>query len=76
MEEIIENIFELGEDNAEAALRILLEHGQTDGSHHKSWVIDQAVRKLAGSYYDELIAAYKDGEDGPDTYEWDGGIAP
>lgn len=76
MNEIIETIFELGKDNAQEALRVLLQYGQIDGAHHKAWVIDQAVRHLAESYYDELIAAYKDGEDGPDTYGWDEGIAP
>jgi len=74
--EIIENIFELGKDNAEKALRVLLDYGQTDGAHHKQWVIDQALRYLSGSYYNELIKAYCDGEDGPETYEWDEGIAP
>ena len=76
VEVIIEQIFEHGKDDAETALKVLLDFGQTDGSHHKQWVIDQSVRALAGPYYDELIAAYKDGDDGPDTYEWDGGIAP
>jgi len=76
MNEIIEEIFEHGVDNPEAALRVLLDYGQTDGGHHKVWVIDQAVRALAGNRYEELIAAYKDGEDGPDTYEWDEGCAP
>ena len=76
MDEIIKQIFEYGSDDAEAALRMLLNYGQTDGAHHKTYVIDQAVRLLAGPYYDDLIAAYCDGEDGADTYEWDTGIAP
>lgn len=76
MDEIVEKIFKLGKDDAEAALRCLLGYGQVDGAHHKQWVIDQAVRRLAGAYYDDLIAAYQDGEDGPETYEWDQGVAP
>ena len=76
MDEIIEQIFEHGKDDAEQALRILFDCGQHDGSHHKAWVIDQAVRALAGPYYEELISAYKSGEDGSETYEWDEGIAP
>ena len=76
MEEVIENIFELGKDDAESALRVLLDYSQIDGAHHKAWVIDQAVRHLAGPYYEELIAAYKTGEDGPETYEWNEGIEP
>lgn len=76
MDEVIKKIFEHGKDDAENALLILTAYGQIDGAHHKSWVIDQAVRALAGPYYEELITAYKSGEDGPDTYEWDEGIAP
>jgi len=75
-DEIIEKIFEFGKDDAESALRLLLDYGQIDGAHHKQWVIDQAVRYLSGPYYDELIKSYRDGEDGPETYEWDQGIAP
>lgn len=72
IEEVITNIIELNTDLPEHALRILIQYGQIDGGHHKTWVIDQAVRLLAGSYYDELIEAYKnDGE-----YDWDVGIAP
>ena len=75
-EDIIESIFEAGRDDAEEALRILIRHGMDDGEHHKMWVIDQAVRALAGGYYEELIAAANRGEDGPETYSWDVGIAP
>jgi len=69
-------IIEHNTDNPEEALRILIRNGQTDGEHHKTWVIDQAVRALAGEYYDELITAANGGEDGPNTYEWDVGIPP
>lgn len=51
-------------------------YSQTDGSHHKAWVIDQMVRALTGPSYDEWIAAYRAGEDGPETYSWDEGIPP
>ena len=63
----------------------------TDGAHHKDWVIDQMVRALHGcpfkgepetgqygvneSYLD-WVARYQDGENGPETYEWSTGIAP
>ena len=75
-EEVITNIIELGKDNPEEALRVLMRYGQIDGAHHKDWVIDQAVRALSGGFYEELIAAYKNGEDGEETYGWDEGIAP
>lgn len=49
---------------------------QVDGAHHKMWVIDQMVRSLTGDNYDEWVKIYRDGEDGPETYEWDTGIVP
>lgn len=58
------------------AIQIAVEFGSIDGDHHKAWVIDQMVRALAGTDYGSIIAAAKMGEDGPDTYEWDEGIAP
>ena len=61
---------------AQAAIEIAVRYGGIDGAHHKAWVIDQMVRILAGSAYDEVVANAKAGEDGPDTYEWDVGIAP
>lgn len=75
-EEVIENIFERAQEDPEEALRILIRYGGIDGEHHKTWVIDQAVRALSGSFYEKLIEAANDGEDGPNTYEWDEGIAP
>lgn len=47
-----------------------------DGDHHKMWVIDQMLRILAGDSYDSLVTQSCVGEDGPDTYGWDTGIAP
>ena len=58
------------------AIEVALSFGDIDGAHHKMWVIDQMTRKLAGEHYEELVAAACLGEAGPDTYEWDEGIAP
>lgn len=82
------------------ALGIAAQYGQTDGAHHKAWVIDQIVRALLecpmvtrsttdyrgepyeyetqgeSEMYTDWIREYQAGEDGPDTYEWDIGIAP
>lgn len=58
------------------ALKIALDYGQIDGSHHKMWVIDQMVRTLTGDNYEEIVKQYCDGEDGENTYEWDCGVAP
>lgn len=64
------------EERAARALDVAFTFGQFDGSHHKMWVIDQIARILTGEKYDEFIIAHNDGEDGPETYEWDDGIAP
>lgn len=58
------------------AIKIALRYGQIDGSHHKTWVIDQMLRALTGENYDGFIKEYCKGEDGDNTYEWDCGIAP
>jgi hypothetical protein len=58
------------------ALSIAAECGQYDGYHHKTWVIDQMVRALTGDNYNLWVQDHKDGEDGPETYDWDTGIAP
>lgn len=64
--------------NIESALDIAARYGQTDGVHHKQWVIDQMVRALLGDdeKYAEWVRDQKDGEHGPDTYEYDTSIAP
>jgi hypothetical protein len=59
-----------------SALDIAVRYGGIDGGHHKTWVIDQMVRVLANADYERLIEFAKDGDDGPDSYEWDTGIAP
>ena len=58
------------------ALEVAQNYGGIDGAHHKTWVIDQMVRALCGNSYAEFVAAVCAGEDGPQTYEWDEGIAP
>lgn len=70
-------MFPVGEANARInrALDLAGRYGQIDGDHHKTWVIDQMVRALATDY-DAFVAEHKAGEDGPDTYGWETGIAP
>jgi hypothetical protein len=58
------------------ALDIANRYGSIDGVHHKMWVIDQMVRALTADEYDLWVMEHDKGEDGPDTYEWDQGIAP
>lgn len=58
------------------ALDLIFLYGGIDGAHHKQWVLDQVARKLTGDGYRAWVAAHNAGEDGPNTYEWDEGIAP
>lgn len=57
------------------ALQLIHSYGGIDGEHHKQWVLDQVVRVLADDY-EHWVKLQRDGEDGPDTYTWDEGIAP
>lgn len=66
------------EASINAALEQITNYGGIDGGHHKQWVLDQVVRTLlrTDAAYEKWVADYCDGEDGPDTYEWDEGIIP
>jgi hypothetical protein len=75
LENIVSRV-ELAEAKIEQAIKLAVEYGGIDGAHHKNWVIDQMVRVLAGEKYEEIVREACNGEDGPDTYEWDCGIAP
>lgn len=72
----VEQVAENDAERVQLALDVALSYGQDDGAHHKAWVIDQMVRILAADRYAQIVAGYRAGEDGPDTYEWDEGIAP
>jgi 3-methyladenine DNA glycosylase AlkC len=50
-----------------AAVAVADQYAQTDGAHHKMWVIDQMLRRLLQDDYDAWVAAHPD---------WDAGIAP
>lgn len=43
------------------ALAVFFKYGQIDGSHHKAWAIDQAMRELTGDRYEDLISHYQFG---------------
>ena len=63
------------EEKIEKALDLIFQYGGIDGGHHKQWVLDGLVKILADDY-EKWVTEYNDGEDGPNTYEWDEGIAP
>ena len=71
-----EQTFTLLQEAMMDALGFASLYGQTDGAHHKAWVIDQMVRCLTGDDYESWVAGWCYGEDGPDTYSWDEGVAP
>lgn len=52
-------------------LEIAYQYAQIDGDHHKMWVVDQMIRNLLGSYYDNWVKKYEE-----DDYTWETGIAP
>jgi len=58
------------------ALEFIERYGGIDGAHHKCWVIDQVARTLLEESYPQWVIEMKDGEDGPNTYDWDEGIPP
>ena len=67
---------DIGEKEYRNIMRLIEQFGGIDGEHHKQWVIDQIVQVLTGEDYPEWVADMKDGEDGPDTFTWEEGIAP
>lgn len=48
------------------------------GGHHEEWLVDQMVRALLGSdaEYEKFVDEACEGEDGPDSYSWEIGVAP
>lgn len=54
----------------------LLELGSTLAAPHKQWALDQIAREVYGDRYEVGFTRHCDGEDGPETYECDEGIAP
>ena len=65
----------MSDEKIEKALELIHSDGGIDGAHHKQWVLDQLVRILSNDY-EQWVRSYMDGEDGPETYKWDEGIAP
>ncbi len=63
-------------DARREALAPAMAHKGDDGADHKDWVIDRMVRALLGDKYDAFVRLHNDGEEGPETYDWDEGIAP
>lgn len=60
----------------ERAIELACRYGGTDEMHHLQWVLDQMVRELAGERYVQIVVDATAGENGPNTYKWEVGIAP
>lgn len=73
---IEEKVGETDAERIELALDVAYNYSQVDGAHHKAYAIDQMVRALLGDRYEAWITEYRAGEDGPESYDWDEGIAP
>jgi hypothetical protein len=58
---------------ADWVVALILRYGMIDGSHHKQWLLEQALRGLLGDKYDDVISEYNSDENYND---WDEGIAP
>lgn len=56
------------------AIQVALDHAQCEEQQHRTWVIDQMVRILAGENYDRVIEKYA-AEHGL-LYDWDTGVSP
>lgn len=63
---------EEAERRIKAILDVLLKHGQVEGAHHKAWVIDQVLRRLADGAYADVVAMYERSHE----TEWQTGVAP
>ena len=63
-------------EKEQKALDMIEQNGGIDGVHHKDWVLDQVARILTGEGYVDWVNGVKAGEDGPETYGYDEGIAP
>jgi hypothetical protein len=72
---------ELKTDHVIESLRIIENYGQIDGDHHRAWCLDQVARHLLAHLgpnysYETWVEDMKAGQFGPDTYEYDAGVAP
>lgn len=65
-------------ERIQKALALIFKYTGIQGIHHKQWLLDQIVRVLSedGSKYYDWVREYCKGDEGPNTYEWDEGIAP
>ena len=60
---------------------IIIRYGQTDGGHHKAWVLDQIMRTIKKEKYEDFVKEYEyTNDEGNPTeekeYQWETGIAP
>ena len=57
-------------------IRKLIEaYGYIDGAHHKQWLLDQIMREIMGTQYDQWKYEYEHVNDEKE-YTWNQGIRP
>lgn len=76
IEETIEQAVLKSTERIDKAVDLAFRYGGIEGDHHRAWTIDQMLRILLGDRYQEAVRESCAGEDGPNTYEHDVGIAP
>ena len=64
------------EDTITRTQELIERWGGIDGDHHKLWLLDQVMRVIQGDNYKQWVIDLCAGEDGPNTYDYDEGIAP
>ena len=74
--DILLTAYEKEKEKNNNVLGLIFEYGQTDGEHHKAWVIDQIVRIITENNYDKWVQHYEYDEETDEDYFWDVGIAP
>lgn len=76
-------------ERIQKALAIAVQFGGFPSSLNKAWAIDQMARALTGcpvlpdaftqgesEAYRDLVTAARNGDEGPETFDWDVGICP
>ena len=62
-------------DNPEEVLNLIKSYAMVNSVENYQWILDQIVQILAEDY-NEFIAEYSDGDDGPFTFTWEKGKPP
>lgn len=76
MEDVLNTSFKDMPQSIQDAIKVIVDYGDIDGSHHKQWILDQALRYLMGNEYQEWRDRYDLAMARNDYSIWDEGVAP